>query len=190
MIALIIWLVILFTWLLYETDFMRVRLLVGIEPKPESQEQSILIQSLTVYYLKHLTKEARRQEVEIEPNIKGKVKALRIGYGVYNAKLISDLVNLMPEDKITLKSYPSKPTYKEYTGDGSYIPHNPEPAILEYINHRESWRLLSGYKVNLYSYCEWSKRIKTCYSSDRRELINEWPNDKDLLAVELPIFNK
>ena len=31
MIGLIIWLVICFTWLLYETDFLRVRLLIGVQ---------------------------------------------------------------------------------------------------------------------------------------------------------------
>ena len=52
MIGLIIWLVILFTWLLYETDFIRVRLLVGVYV-PSMERCLALTKTLTADKPKH-----------------------------------------------------------------------------------------------------------------------------------------
>ena len=166
MIATLIIIVLAFGWLLYETDFLRIRLestdyqrskalqskSEGI--KTESNNNLPILDSGT-HEINGFPKKAQsilNTELDFD-GIKTKPKAVKIGYGIFNAKIIKELINLIPQDaEVQFKSYPYEPAYREYTDDG-YIPHSETPAKLECIwvnGSKARWTLNSGYSVSYY----------------------------------------
>jgi hypothetical protein len=188
-----------FTWLIIESDFLRVRLLVGVaeikqEPilllKAPSPETIFECSPDVIQFSQHI--DARefyrklnnlsKQEITITQDnciAKTKVKTVRIGHGVYNLALLKQLFNNFPDNTtVGLQSI------KAFEYDNGTIP----ALKCTWQNHvaRGNWTLKSGYEVSSYridgdydcnNNCYVNTKVKAQRMNMGRNIVHLLPNN-------------
>jgi len=200
-----------FIWMLWQCEWLSCKSLLAVPESVRVLKHKAIPTSnrLPVKELKLYLKKLLQTELELD-GIKSKPKNITIGYGVFNAKLIKELVGLIPDDAlIEFKSYPYKPAYKDYQADGGYIPYSLTPAKLECIwenGSKAHWTLNSGYGVSYWAMddnCpvgdDWTPEKRKAYGIKPPKIAKVYclpysdenprpANGISLLDVELPLF--